>query len=152
MNYTKLINGYSFKLVLLIISSEKKNKTDACIEKKGWGVLEWINEHKRYFQRFVRKNAAFFTYNFQLQQLQCDYSLTPIVIDILSNTIFNFFEWRIQPALKGSVLVFTVIRRTRSGARLHEILRGSVFSDSIWLQLQPNLTIYTISKRNWESK
>ena len=88
MNYTKLINGYSFKLVLLIINSEKKNKTDACIEKKGGGVLE----HKRYFQRFVRKNAAFFTYNFQLQHLQCDFWLTPTVIDILSNTIFNFFE------------------------------------------------------------
>ena len=41
MNYTKLINGYSFKLVLLIINSEKKpQKTDACIEKKGGGVLE----------------------------------------------------------------------------------------------------------------
>lgn len=148
-----MINGYSFKLVLLIINSEKKIKLMHALRKKGEGYSnELMNIYKRYFQRFVRKNAAFFTYNFQLQQLQCDYSLTSTVIDILSNTIFNFFEWRIQPALKGSVLVFTVIRRTRSGARLHEILRGSVFSDSIWLQLQPNLTIYTISKRNWESK
>lgn len=79
-----------------------------------------------------------------------------LFIDIYSYSssisLFHYIYDVCPFASKGSIFDFTVIRRTSSGARLHEILRGSVFSDSIWLQLQPNLTIYTISKRNWGSK
>lgn len=59
MNYTKLINGYSFKLVLLIINSERKIKLMHALRKKGEGysnelmIFRDSSEKTQLFSRII---------------------------------------------------------------------------------------------------
>lgn len=59
MNYTKLINGYSFKLVLLIISSEKKNKLMHALRKKGEGYSNELMNINDIFRDSSEKTQLF---------------------------------------------------------------------------------------------
>lgn len=59
MNYTKLINGYSFKLVLLIISSEKKIKLMHALRKKGEGYSNELMNINDIFRDSSEKTQLF---------------------------------------------------------------------------------------------
>ena len=60
MNYTKFINGYSFKLVLLIINSEKKIKLMHALRKKGEGYSNELMNINDIFRDSSEKTQLFY--------------------------------------------------------------------------------------------